>query len=109
MKLFILNFFIKDLASKILKIYVFGNNVNIKCDSFGTKMTGYGELGKMKVEISEADMLKYAYEEDLNVSQEFNLDFIEKMCKFEKISNEIFIHFDTSIIVNIKYNFFWSI
>ena len=85
-----------EYVKLISQMKMFGNNVNIKCDSFGTKMTGYGELGKMKVEISEEDMLKYAYEEDLNVSQEFNLDFIEKMCKFEKISNEIFIHFDNT-------------
>ena len=83
-----------EYVKLINQLKMFGNNVNIKCDPMGIKMIGYGEFGKMKVEIREEDIIKYVYDEELNVSQEFNLDFIEKMCKFEKITDEIFIHFD---------------
>ena len=92
-----------EFVKLINQLKMFGNNVNIKCDPMGIKMIGYGEFGKMKVEVREADIIKYVYDEDLNVSQEFNLDFVEKMCKFEKITDEIFIHFDNKRPMMIVY------
>jgi len=83
-----------EFVKLINQLKLFGTNVNINCTQYGIKMQGYGEFGKMKIEIQEKDILKYAYEENLNIIQEYNLDFIDKMCKFEKIAEEIFIHFD---------------
>ena len=85
-----------EFVKLINQLKLFGKNVNINCTPYGIKLQGYGEFGKMKVEIQEKDIIKYAYSEDIDIKQEYNLDFIDKMCKFEKISDEIFIHFDNN-------------
>ena len=83
-----------EFVKLINQLKLFGKNVKIHCTPYGLKMQGYGDFGKMKVEIQEKDIIKYAYSEDIDIKQEYNLDFIDKMCKFEKISDEMFIHFD---------------
>ena len=89
-----INISTSEFVKLINQLQLFGTNVDINCTSQGIKMQGYGEFGKMKVDIQEKDIIKYAYEEDIDISQEYNLTFMDKMCKFEKIAEEMFIYFD---------------
>ena len=94
----------QEFTDLIKELTIFNDIVTINCDDNSMKMIATGTLGKMKVEIKDEDVIEYAIEEDTNLELNFALNFLAKICHFNKLNTDLYFHCSDDTPLKIHYS-----
>lgn len=84
------------------QLSIFGTEFEIKCGD-NIIITGKGENGCMNAVISEDDIIRYAIEEDTELTLTYSGVYINLITSFSKINKKVQIHFSNDIPMKIQY------
>tara|TARA_B110000444_G_C18829006_1_gene592059 strand:- start:1236 stop:2027 length:792 start_codon:yes stop_codon:yes gene_type:complete len=97
--------FASDEFSELIKeTSIFNDTLNIKCNEESIEMIAQGNLGKMTATIKEDDIVMFSIEEDCSLDINYTLGFLNNICGFCKLNNEILIHCSDKYPMKIQYN-----
>ena len=93
-----------EFSELIKETSIFNDTINLKCTEENIKMIASGTLGKMTAIISENDIIMFSIEEECDLDLNYTLGFLDKICGFSKLNNEILIHCSEESPMKIQYN-----
>jgi proliferating cell nuclear antigen PCNA len=97
--------FDSNVFSELIKeTAIFNDTINFKCNEETIQMIAQGTLGKMTASVKEDDIIYLGLEEDCNLDIYYTLGFLDKICGFSKLNNEIQIHCSEQYPMKIQYN-----
>jgi len=79
----------KKICEIVSQMMTFGTNINIKCSEEKIDLITHGITGEMLVNIPIDDLTEYSIVEGEEIKLSYSLNYINKMCLTNKISNEI--------------------
>lgn len=79
----------KKICEIVSQMMTFGTNINIKCSEEKIDLITNGITGEMLVNIPIEDLTEYSIVEGEEIKLSYSLNYINKMCLTNKISNEI--------------------
>ena len=79
----------KKICEIVSQMMTFGTNINIKCSEEKIDLITNGITGEMLVNIPIEDLTEYCIVEGEEIKLSYSLNYINKMCLTNKISNEI--------------------
>ena len=82
----------------------FGDDITIECSENNVSLTTNGITGEMKVDIQIEDLNSFAIVEDEEVTINYSLSYINKMCITNKLSNDIEISLSKTYPMRISYD-----
>jgi len=85
----------KVLTNLVEELRIFDNNMKIECSEEAITLRTNGMDGDMKVHIPMDDLDEYAIEEGETTTLSFSLEYLKKMCVFNKISSTVAMHLAT--------------
>ena len=94
-----------ELAELVNELTIFSNDLKFNCDDEWLRMTAKGDSGQMRVNISDDNILHYQIVEEEKIELTYSLDYLKRVCSFNKINNIVDIHINTELPLKIVYNF----
>lgn len=96
-----------EFKELINELSIFNSTLCISCNSNEDKIVirADGGLGAMQVEIKDADILSYEVVEDLNLSLNYAISYINTMCNFSKLNSDVYIHCSEDVPLKLHYSF----
>lgn len=94
-----------DFSHTLSQMVHFGDELEFKLgfDDYIYVKTS-GELGTMQVRIKEENITEYALEENFKIVIKYGIKFIEKVCNFSKLNQNINLHISNNLPIKIQYN-----
>jgi len=93
-----------EFSELVKELGIFNDTVQVKCTDEKIELLASGILGSMTASIKEDDIMGYAIEEDTELKLNYGLSFLERVCHFNKISSDIYIHCSTLYPMKIHYS-----
>jgi proliferating cell nuclear antigen len=79
----------KKICEIVSQMMTFGTDINVKCSEEKINLITNGIAGEMIVNIPIEDLTEYSIIEGEEVNLSYSLNYINKMCLTNKLSNEI--------------------
>ena len=76
-----------DISNYINQLLIFDETFSLKCTQEEIIMKSKSESGSTSIILSDDSIIEYAIEEDLEITQNFSLNYIKKMCAFSKMNS----------------------
>ena len=92
-----------EFSELIKELSIFNDTVKITCTEEKIELLASGTLGSMTASIKEDDIVSYAIEEDTQLQLNYGLSFLDRVCHFDKLSTDIYIHCSTQYPMKINY------
>ena len=85
------------MKSSVYKDYInelsmFGDDLYVDCDQENVKLTSRGDYGKSEIIIKEEYLEEYAIEEDVKISQYYNIKMVKCFTNFTKLNKIVKFH-----------------
>lgn len=93
-----------EFSELIKETAIFNDTINIKFTEENIKMIASGTLGKLTATINEDDIIMFSIEEGCNLNLNYTLGFLNKICGFSRLNNEIQVHCSQETPMKIQYN-----
>ena len=93
-----------EFAEIIKELSIFNDTVQVKCTEEKIELLASGTLGSMTASIKEDDIISYAIEEDTELVVNYGLSFMDKVCHFNKLSTDLYIHSSLSYPMKMIYS-----
>ena len=93
-----------ELKILIGELAIFNKDLTIHCTEDSVLLEADGDAGKMNVIIKEDDILEYCVEEDCDLNISFAIHYIDQMCSFHKLNDEVFIHSSLDTPLKLHYS-----
>jgi proliferating cell nuclear antigen PCNA len=93
-----------QFSELISQLAIFGDEISVNCNMNTIDFASKGEYGQMTASIKDEDIVEYAIEEDANVDLTCGLKFVTQVCAFEKITNNIYLHFSNERPLKLHYS-----
>ena len=81
-----------QFSGLVSQLSIFGENLNILCNTETIDLKANGDHGAMTVTIKDDDIIEYAIADETVVNLVVFLKYVQRICGFSKISNTIYIH-----------------
>jgi proliferating cell nuclear antigen len=81
-----------DISNYINQMLIFDETFSLRCTQEEIIMKSNSESGSMSIILSDDSIIEYAIEEELDLTQNFSLNYIKKMCAFSKMTRHTFIN-----------------
>jgi proliferating cell nuclear antigen PCNA len=94
----------KKACDIVSRMSLFGESIQFHCDEDIIDMIANGVNGEMKVNIPIDDLNEYAISEGEEVNLRYNLNYLNKMCLTNKLSNNIEFCISNDCPMKIKYD-----
>jgi proliferating cell nuclear antigen PCNA len=94
----------KTLSELVNQLIIFNDVVSFNFKEEIIYMVSTGLEGSMKVDIKMDDVQAYAIAEDMTLTQCYSLKYVQLMCQFNKLSNDISMGFCTDMPMTMKYD-----
>jgi proliferating cell nuclear antigen len=88
----------------VQQLCIFSDMVTFKCNEDGVGLSAKGDIGEMTAQINEEDIYEYAIEEGGDLSVSYGLSFVERVCAFSKLSDDITIHCSAGVPMKLSYS-----
>lgn len=87
------------------QLNLFGENLEIECGKDeNIYMRTTGDAGKMQVRLKEADIVEYAYDDEVELNIEFSLRYMAMFAKFSKLNTVCSIHLSRNQPLKLLYD-----
>ena len=93
----------KEFSELIKELSIFNDTVQVQCTEEKIELLASGTLGSMTAIIKEDDIISYAIEEDTELTLNYGLSFLDRVCNFNKLSSDIYIHYSVEYPMKINY------
>jgi len=93
----------KIFVELINQLQIFDDTLKVTFSEDSMEFIASGIEGEMKVNVSLDDVIEYGVEEELILTQNYSLRFIQLMCAFNKLSTEMCITFNDDKPMEGKY------
>ena len=94
----------KKICEIISQMMIFGSDINIHCSEEKINLITNGIAGEMLVNIPIEDLTEYSIVENETIDLSYSLNYINKMCLTNKLTNEIDFSISGENPMKIKYN-----
>ena len=94
----------KTFSEMINQFMIFDDLLTITFNEDVIGLTASGSEGKMRTEIKLDDVKEYVTAEEVTLKQSYSLRYINMMCHFGKLSNDIYMGFSDSMPMHMKYD-----
>jgi proliferating cell nuclear antigen len=94
----------KQLNEIFSQLNNFGDDITFECSENNVSLTTNGVTGEMKVDIQIEDLNSFAIVEDEEVSINYSLSYINKMCVTNKLSTDIELSLSKTAPMKISYD-----
>jgi len=94
----------KKICEIVSEMMIFGTDINIKCTEEKIDLITDGITGEMSVNIPIDDLSEYSIVEGEEINLSYSLNYINKMCLTNKLSNEIQISISKDFPMKICYD-----
>lgn len=94
----------KKITDIISQLCNFGDTININCSIDCVDFKTNGDSGEMRVNIPADDLISYAVVENEQISLNYSLLYISKMCISNKLSTDIEFSLSNDCPMKIKYD-----
>jgi len=94
----------KQINEIFTQLNNFGDDITIECSENNVSLTTNGITGEMKVDIQIDDLNSFSIVEDEEVTINYSLSYINKMCITNKLSNDIELSLSKSSPMKISYD-----
>jgi len=81
-----------SIANYINQMLIFDETFTLRTTQENIILTSKSESGSMSITIQEESIISYAIEEDLDMSLNFSLNYIKKICAFSRMTKSTFIN-----------------
>ena len=81
-----------SIANYINQMLIFDETFTLRSKQENIILTSKSESGSMSITMNEESIISYAIEEDLDLTQNFSLNYIKKICAFSKLTKTTFIN-----------------
>jgi len=93
----------KTFCEMINQFMIFDDLLTITFNEDVIGLTASGSEGKMRTEIKLEDVKEYVTAEGVTLKQSYSLRYINIMCNFGKLSNELYMGFSDTMPMHMKY------
>ena len=93
-----------QFAELVNQLNIFGEELQIICNMECIDLRTKGDHGQMTLSIKDDDIIEYAIEEDIIVNITCGLKFLQHMCSFSKISENVYIHCSGDTPIKLHYS-----
>jgi proliferating cell nuclear antigen PCNA len=93
----------KTFCEMINQFMIFDDLLTITFNEDVIGLTASGSEGKMRTEIKLEDVKEYVTAEGVTLKQSYSLRYINMMCNFGKLSNELYMGFSDTMPMHMKY------
>jgi proliferating cell nuclear antigen PCNA len=94
----------KKASDIISRMSLFGETIQCHCDEERVDFIANGVNGEMKVNIPIDDLNEYAISEGVEVNLGYNLNYLNKMCITNRLSDNIEFYISNNCPMKIKYD-----
>ena len=94
----------KEFSEIMKELVIFNDTVQVRCTDEQIELLASGILGSMKASIKETDIITYAIEEDTTLELNYALNFLDKVCHFHKIAQDLYIHCSIEYPMKLHYS-----
>lgn len=94
----------KKICDIVSQMLTFGTNINVKCSEETIDLVTNGIAGEMLVNIPIQDLTEYSIVEGGEINLAYSLNYINKMCLTNKLTNEIDFSIGIDCPMKISYN-----
>uniref|UniRef100_A0A6C0IL19 Proliferating cell nuclear antigen PCNA N-terminal domain-containing protein n=1 Tax=viral metagenome TaxID=1070528 RepID=A0A6C0IL19_9ZZZZ len=98
----------KTFCDLINQLMIFDEVLTLTFKEDKIDMKSSGNDGSMKVEMNIDDLKEYAISEDVTLVQSYSLKYIQLMCQFNKLSNEITMGFSKDKPMTMRYDLLYE-
>tara|TARA_Y100000816_G_scaffold237528_1_gene183524 strand:- start:1935 stop:2714 length:780 start_codon:yes stop_codon:yes gene_type:complete len=81
-----------SIANYINQMLIFDETFTLRSTQENIILTSKSESGSMSITMHEESIISYAIEEDLDLTLNFSLNYIKKICAFSKMTKSTFIN-----------------
>ena len=94
----------KKICDIVSQMIMFGSDINIRCSEEKIDLITNGVTGEMLVNIPIDDLNEYSIVEGETINLIYSLNYINKMCLTNKLTNEIQFSISADFPMKIKYD-----
>ena len=94
----------KKICEIVSQMMTFGSNIKINCSEEKIDLVTNGITGEMLVNIPIDDLTEYSIVEGEEINLSYSLNYINKMCLTNKISNEVNFYISGKYPMKIQYD-----
>ena len=93
----------KIFCSLIGQLTIFADTLSMTFNEEDIEFMSSGSDGKMIAKINAEDLAEYAIPEDTVLTQTYSLRYVQMMCQFNKLANEMILGFSAEMPMVMKY------
>jgi len=93
----------QSLEKLVDELSNFGTELKFDCDEKEIKLTSEGDMGKMSVNIGMDQCEEYSIEENSQMNVTYGLKYVQWICQFMKLSENIWLHLSDELPMRIIY------
>ena len=94
----------KEFSDLISQLMIFGTDVYFRCGDSIEMETSGEDLGTMKINIKEEDILEYCLEENANLEMQYKLNYLNRFTHFSSVNPELNIHISENTPMMVRYD-----
>ena len=81
----------------------FGLELKFNCNEHEIKLSSEGDMGKMSVNIGMDECEEYSLEDGITMNVTYGLKYVQWICQFMKLSENIWLHLSDQLPMRILY------